>query len=307
MPADFSSSPCVLSSSPRHGIFHHKASDTPSEQLIVTFASKFEKLGDEGFGTRFALSRGYDTIYVSQTPEAWHQAVDYEEIESLILPIAYGREIIAYGSSAGAYAALYFAGVLGARVLAFAPRNDIHPVITTDPATTARDFTHKPSLNDGPLSPHTPLVVFDPYQPKDSRMVNNWLLSGYPNAELRQVIRAGHNVAGVLQEHGLLGKFAEQFFSGKIPGEIDVWEADSVNWHFTQAFRLKHQGDLDGALKHAKICQEKSPDKSILATIIAWAKELGDYATLAQAEIELAALKEKIRNNRAGRTKPTHG
>lgn len=290
--------PVVLSSSQRHRIVYHQTSEKPSNRLIVTFAPKSDNFSDEGFGTRFALSRGHDTIYVAPTREAWHQAIDHDMMRKTILPVANGREIIAYGSSAGAYAALYFAGTLNARVLALAPRNDIHPIVAVDPALTDRDFVHTENLNDGPLSPYNPMIVFDPDQLKDAIMVSKWVLPAYSNAELRHVIRVGHNVSGFLQQQGRLGPLVEQFFSGEIPGDIDLWEENSGNWHFIRAFRLEQQGDLAGALKHAMISQRLTPHRKTLLFIIALAKTLGDKAIMIQAKTELNDLQRLNRKRK---------
>ncbi|MBU3031279.1 hypothetical protein [Paracoccus marinaquae] len=291
--------PEVLSYSDRHRVVHHRAADAPSERLVVTFAPRTDRLADSGFGTDFALSRGHDTIYVGQHRDAWHQGIDSEDLARLILPIAAGREIVAYGNSAGAYAALYFGGALAARILAIAPRNDIHPLISVNPARTRRDFRHCARLEDGPLSPQAPMVLFDPHQPKDGRLVRQWIAPAYPAADLRALTHTGHSVIVVLHRRGLLAPLVEEVFRGRVPGEIALWEPGSPRWHFARGHRLREDGDLAGALACFRLALTAEPHKNTALAVIDCARRLGEDEVMAEARRQLEELKQAARRQRS--------
>lgn len=216
----------------------------------------------------------------------------------LIVPVAAGREIVAYGNSVGAYAALYFGGALNARILSIAPRNTIHPLISVNPAQTAPLFTHRERLEDGPLSTHVPLVLFDPHQPKDARLVRRWILPAYPDADLRPLTRTGHSVIAVLQAKGLLRGIAEAFFRGDPVPPIRMGKEGTPDWHFAEGHRLQSMGDPEGALVHYRAALDGERHKNLLLMLARCAAEVGDEATYAAANDELAAMKRDRRQKR---------
>lgn len=285
----------VLSASDTHRVVHHRAGPEPSERLVVTFAPKSDNFRNEGFGTRFALSRGHDTIYVAQTRFAWHQGIGHEELAAQVLPVAAGREIVAYGNSAGAYAALYFGGALNARILAVAPRNDIHPLITVSQSATRDRFVHHADLTALPVSAHAPIVIFDPHQGKDSRLVYRWAVPAYPEAVLHPVFGAGHNVIGCLQGKRMLGHIVQSVFRGECPGEISVWEPGSHHWHVTEGYLARKRGDPRQAMEHLHAARKLGRSMNLMFDIIQCASELGDTETAAEAARELDLLKAERR------------
>lgn len=293
--------PEVLSASDHHRVVLHRAGDEPSEHLIVTFAPKSDNFGDEGFGTRFALKQGHDTVYVAQTRFAWHQAIDHEDLAALILPVAAGRGIVAYGTSAGGYAALYFGGALDARIMAFSPRNDIHPLISVSEKLTREKFRHRPALDEVPKSRHRPVCLFDPHQSKDSRLVHQWAAVAYPDALLHPVFGTGHNTIGALQRRGVLSPMAKAFFNGVQPDPVQIWEEGSHFWHVSQAHDLKQKGHLQDALSHLLQAWTLESTTNVLIEVVRLAKQLGDTDTAAKATAEMNAIKHRRRTNKVGK------
>lgn len=291
--------PDILSASDHHRIVLHRAGPSPSERLIVTFAPKSDNFGNEGFGTRFALKQGHDTIYVAQTRYAWHQAIDHEHLAETILPVAAGREIVVYGSSAGGYAGLYFGGALNARILAIAPRNDIHPLITVSEKLTREKFRHKPTLEEVPKSKHPPVVIFDPHQGKDSRLVYRWAAPAYPDAMLHPVFGTGHNVIAGLQGRGILGPMVKAFFLGMSPRPIRMWEEGTYFWHVHQAHEARQRGDARGALNHLMDAWKMESAINVLSSIARLAEGLGEQEIAAKALEEMNVIKHRRRMNKA--------
>ncbi|MCJ8139404.1 hypothetical protein [Falsirhodobacter halotolerans] len=159
-----------------------------------------------------------------------------------IRPVAAGREIVAYGGSVGAYAAMYFGGILDARILALAPRNRLHPLCNAMPGR----LQHHEHLSEIPIYSHRPVVFFDPKQPKDARLVNRWVRAAYPDAH----IRVGHNVIGGLATSVHLGTIASGFFCGTVPPAIQIWDQTSPHWYAGESNRAEQKGDLETALNH---------------------------------------------------------
>lgn len=289
----------VLSASDIHKVVHHQAAVEPSETLVVTFAPKSDNFRTKGFGTALALSQGYDTIYVAQTRTAWHQGIDHDELAAQILPVAAGRKIVAYGASAGAYAALYFGGALNARILAIAPRNDIHPLITVSAEKTRAEFKHREHLDDVPKTEHAPVILFDPHQKKDARLANRWAAAAYPGAELHPIFGTGHNVVGGLHSAGALKPLALDFFQGISPKLVMIWGEGSRNWHITQAHFAEKRGDDAVALDHLLSALGYEKSLNLLLDIIRVATRLDMPEIAAAADQDLRKVKAERRRKPA--------
>lgn len=279
--------PTVLSASPLHRVVHHPHPDGPTERLVVTFAPKTDALADEGFGTRLALKRGHDTVYVGSHRNTYHQGIGLKELVDLILPIAGGREVIAYGGSAGGYAALYFGGALNARILAIAPRNDLHPLCSTIPGR----FKHLPNLEDVPTSSHQPVVFYDPKQPKDARLAHKWVRPAYPDADLRPVFGVGHNVIGGLSKANVLAPLATGFFKGIAPGPIQIWDRTSPHWHAGESYAAERRGDLQAALDHLVAAAAIEATMPVLQDVVRLANKVGDTSKAEDAARALCRMK----------------
>jgi tetratricopeptide (TPR) repeat protein len=105
--------------------------ETPSQTLFFTFTERgFRKLDGPGFGTLFLTKLGYDVISVKSLFDHWYQDLPLELIACVCRFFSRRRNIytkkISYGSSMGAYAAIFFSEVLRVdAVIAISPQFDI--------------------------------------------------------------------------------------------------------------------------------------------------------------------------------------
>lgn len=175
-------------------------------------------MAEEGFGTGFCRARGWNHVYVAKRPDSRFRSLAPERLAQLLRPIIEGREVYTYGSSAGGYAALYYGGVLNARILAVSPRNTQHPLYRIPPgmreaARRLREgFYHHLTLAEMPLSVHRPTILVDPRQRLDMKMLNEWVLPAYPQARITHVRNGGHEVLLRLSAAGVLQPVIEGFF-----------------------------------------------------------------------------------------------
>lgn len=99
-----------------------------SEKLVITF-NPYEHTGfnHAGFGESFLSRYGYDLLVFKMKSDDWYQDLSHEDIVFIVKQLKQDYKIrLGYGSSMGAYAALYFAESLHLdRVLAFSPQYSI--------------------------------------------------------------------------------------------------------------------------------------------------------------------------------------
>jgi len=185
--------------------------------LIVTFNPMGRDIEQSGFGSSFARDEGYDNLHVSERHWSFYQDLSLEAFAEHASPVAQEYEhVFTYGSSLGGYAALYFAGTLNATAISFSPQLPPAPY-----ARAIKGESHKFSgvavkhiaLPDAPKSQHAPYVCFDPMHKVDRTFVNTFLLSAYPNANIRHE-KGGHKPIAVLKERGLLKPMVRDILSG---------------------------------------------------------------------------------------------
>jgi|GEM_PF-6584214 len=275
----------VLSASAEHRVAYHPARKA-SEKLIVTFSPINEKLAYSGFGTQTALTLGYDTVYVGSHHKVMHRGLDIETVERLVLPVAAGREIIAYGASAGAYAALYFGGNLNASIIAFSPRLPVHPYLSGNSEESMQNLRHKLDLKDVPASSRKPIIIYDPHDKIDAKFADVWALPAYPDAHVCLTPAAGHGVIRRLKETGNLKETVKAMFEGKVPETIMVWDKDHCNYHYTKGFWAVQAGGDRKALYHFKAALKVAPQRHIYHAMIQVLRRLGDGEALKAAQRE---------------------
>ncbi|SIS98576.1 hypothetical protein [Paracoccus saliphilus] len=273
----------ILSATPKHRVVYHRA-ESPSRKLIVTFSPINEKLAYSGFGTGTALSLGYDTVYVGSHHKVMHRSLDIETVERLIAPVAAGREIVAYGASAGAYAALYFGGQLNAKIIGFSPRLPVHPYLSGNSEKSINELEHVLDLKDVPKSEHKPIIIYDPMDKIDAKFADHWVHPGYPDAHVYLAPMAGHGVISRLKETGNLKNTIKAMFEGHIPKEIIVWNKDHHNYHYTKGYLAAGKGSDRKALYHFKAALKIAERRHIYFALIQCARRLGDSDIVNRAE-----------------------
>lgn len=192
----------VLTDHADYRITLHRACERPSQRIVITFGGQPSDLADEGFGTPFCLERGWDTIYVAQRHGTQFQGLSIEAFRSATTEFCAGRDVVTYGSSLGAYAAIYYGGSVNARMIAAAPMLPAWRPLKLR-AYSDLPVTHG-DIKDGPLSEHQPVVIFDPKIKNDAHLIRDLAAPAYPNFRAVEVPYAGHTVLVTLSQARLL-------------------------------------------------------------------------------------------------------
>ena len=87
-----------------------------SHKCIITFGEIDSKLDETGFASKLVMSEGYDHIYVAQKIHTQYQFLSDKNFFNIIKNIITNKEVFTYGSSLGAYCALYYGGVINANI-----------------------------------------------------------------------------------------------------------------------------------------------------------------------------------------------
>ena len=181
----------------------HQAGPAPATRLVITFGGQPSDLRDAGFGTDFCLKKGWDNIYVAQRHGTQYQGLPLDAFAAAVAPLCKGRDVLTYGPSLGGYAALYYGGVIDARIIAAAPMLPAWPPLGHK---AYRDLvlTHQP-LAKAPRATRAPVVILDPALRNDSRILAEMIRPAYPAVRVIEVPHAGHAVLIPLQRARVLG------------------------------------------------------------------------------------------------------
>lgn len=259
----------------------HPAPKGPDEVLVITFGGQPSGIASSGFGTGWCLQYGWDTIYVAQKHGTQYQQLDLKSFAEAVLPVADGRDIVCYGSSLGAYAAIYFAGAIDARVIAAAPMLPAWPPLGRD--ADAIPLLHQP-LSAAPKTTRSPIVLYDPMVPADRKMIDQMIRPAYPNGRYVELEFAGHTVLQSLNRSKLLKPF--------IIGAIERDEVIEINrdveqdplWHYQKG---RHVSKSEPALArhHFERSLELAPSRHTAANLLVTLMRLGDRVA-AQAVLD---------------------
>lgn len=272
----------VLADHADYRITLHRAADAPTERLVVTFGGQPSGISDKGFGTDFALAGGWDTVFVAQRYGTQYQGLPVEAFRDALSGAILGRDVIAYGSSLGAYAACYYGGSIDARIVAAAPMLPAWPPLRNHAYAGLR-LQHR-DMREGPLSRRDPVVLYDPMVLPDRRMIEEMIRPAYPGLREFRVPFGGHTVLVTLSRAGLLKPVIRALFDRDELIEVEVPTEGSPIWHFQ---RGKHFYRTDRAAARAEL--EKSlaiePASDVLALLLRLLVRMGDAAA-AQALVD---------------------
>lgn len=178
----------------------------PSAACVVTFGNYVDVPTEQpkGFGEAFLDQHGIDAVHVVGRGNDWYQYDEMPEVLAAIRAAVGGdRRVLTYGSSMGGYAALRFAGALGAAgAIAISPQYSLDPEAVPFERRwrpEARRIRFRPWPDD---HPPPGIVFYDPHGP-DRLHVDLWSAG-------RDLVRvaipyAEHPAATFLAETGLLG------------------------------------------------------------------------------------------------------
>ena len=202
-------------------IEHHPRAGGGST-LVITF-DPLLYLADKPYFARDFLGReAVDVVSVRKKDENFYQALSREAFEAALRPLLpqYTR-VVAYGSSLGAYAALYYCRDIDCQVIASSPRVSVHPVYGVEVWQKKAAFRHER------FSPRRPVVccafiVYDPKDAIDKRFIEGDVLPQFPAATVLRVPYSGHPANHFLSDIGFIAPFVRAVIAGKPVPQPDL-------------------------------------------------------------------------------------
>ncbi|UPK31826.1 hypothetical protein IVB18_26210 [Bradyrhizobium sp. 186] len=189
-----------------------------SNIVLISFTERTiapRNLSDQGFGQDFARKQAIDGFYVKCAGNHWYQYPEMLDALSAIRRAASGKDIVTYGSSMGAYAAMKFASALGAkRAVA------ISPIFSPDPRKPPFEGRWKTDADQIEFIDDTMIgaadtdafVLTDPTH-ADARH-GRLFRATFPRCTIVAVPFASHPVGHFLREAGLLGDLVKDLIFG---------------------------------------------------------------------------------------------
>lgn len=213
----------------RHGVLHddeqiridHFAQTKRSRVLVITFDPLLYLSGKPHFGQDFLRKLAVDIVAVRKKGEDFYQSLSRETFLAAVQPVLRRHSrVIAYGSSLGAYAALYFCRDIDCEVVASSPRVSAHPHYGAKVWQRKVEFRHQPF--DARVRPRCrAIVIFDPKEPLDRRYIEGEVLPQFPHATVMRVPYSGHPSNHFLAEIGFIAPFVRAVVAGATQPTLD--------------------------------------------------------------------------------------
>ncbi len=179
----------------------------PGDTVAVTFDPIHVQAGQPAYAGAFLHKAGVDTLAVRKKAEHFYQPLSRESFDSIAAPCLqrYPRRL-AYGSSLGAYAVLYFCRDGFDLVISSSPRVSPHPRHGADFWRQRVVFLHEAF---DPVEPATSaaVVFYDPHDDLDRQFVQEELRPAWPRARFRPVPYSGHPTNQFLAEIDFIAPF----------------------------------------------------------------------------------------------------
>ncbi|MFD1912407.1 hypothetical protein [Halodurantibacterium flavum] len=234
----------VLAVAPDYQITAHLHRE-PTKKVIITFSAINVGKSQLGFGTEFALKSGHDTVFVAQSRKSQYQGLSLEQFAEAVSPVLGNREIFTYGSSLGGYCAVYYGGIINARIIASAPLNSAHPSIK---ARNFRGFKFNHiDIIDAPKSSYSPIILFDPHRQVDKMFIDRCIRPAYPDGQYCEFPFAGHTVLETMRNCGVLKEFISSILETGVAPEIKLQSEGNFVWHAERGQYFLAQGRSEEA------------------------------------------------------------
>lgn len=197
--------------------------DRGADTTFIVFNGYGSTLKSTPFGLHFLLAQGFNVVSCLHNNNQY-QGLSLKQFEHHIKPLVKDKKVFLYGSSLGAYCAIYYAGAVNGNVIAAAPRNSAHPdMIRLNGAASKykpENFKHN-NIVDNKITDGRVYVLVDPNEKQDMMFLNSFVLTAYPNSEVIKFPYAGHEVLFHVNETGQLKKIISEIVSGKQRISID--------------------------------------------------------------------------------------
>lgn len=203
----------------------HLPQGRPVDTLVVTFTGHDQvDISLPGFGEVLLRKAGLDLICVQKRANNAYQSMTRQAFTAAAGPIMarYSR-VCFYGTSVGAYAALFFGRPHHADILAISPRNPIHPAYVELAGRKPHPrwkFEHEP-LRAGENNARRVVAFHDPVQggtaiaESDMRLMTDFVVPAFPQLENLASPHTGHPSTTALAEVHLLRPAVLGFFQGQ--------------------------------------------------------------------------------------------
>jgi hypothetical protein len=184
------------------------------QTLVVTFDPIAYNWNRPPFGHEFLHKQSLDVVAVRKKGENFYQPLSREAFAAAVRPVAsrYAR-VVCYGSSLGAYAALYYGRDEPWIVIASSPRNSTHPHYGARHWQDQVAFQHERFGTAVAARCHA-FVLFDPKDPTDRRYIDGEVLPQFPQAEVLRVPYSGHPTNQMLGDIGFIAPFIRALIAG---------------------------------------------------------------------------------------------
>lgn len=209
-----------------------------SDITFIVFNGAGSTLASVPFGLKFLISQGYNVIACLHDNDQY-QGLSFGEFKRNIESLVKGKTVFLYGSSLGAYSALYYAGAVNGNVIAAAPRNSAHPSVIERHGALSKyrveDFRHK-NYFENKLTSGSVDILVDPHDEQDMDFLNKFVLNVYPKTRLLLFGHAGHQVLFHVNRTGQLKRIINDIVTCK----KDIYIDSEIDSEFSDLGRAKH-------------------------------------------------------------------
>nr|WP_289037970.1 CapA family protein [uncultured Allobacillus sp.] len=245
--------------------YYSKGTPFSSNKCIITFGEIDSNMEDLGFGSKLIMSNGYDYIYVAQRKQTQYQFLEAETFANIVGEVIKGKDVYTYGSSLGAYCAIYYGGIINANILAMSPRIPAHPAINALMRSRFKNkgFKHN-ELHEVKQTNNRVAIFYDENNYIDRHYVDIYIKPVYPNASYHHIDYAGHYTARALLLSGQLKKVATDFFNNNNL-EYELNKNAILDWHIDKAEKRINNGKLLHAQENIDVLlsSKKSQDENV--------------------------------------------
>jgi len=189
------------------------------DKLAITF-QPYGGLGYDvkGFGENYLISLGYDVLCFKTISNNWYQDVSKNDLSKHVGLLAKNYSFcIGYGSSMGAYAALYFSEVLNLNtVIAFSPQFSIDRKLVSfenrwENEANSLQFNHQELLGNKEVKV---ITIYDPFDKLDKKHAS-LIRKKFPTGKDIRLPFTGHPPLISLNESEQLRTFVEALLENK--------------------------------------------------------------------------------------------
>jgi hypothetical protein len=179
----------------------------PTQTVVLTFDPILYGTHLRSFGREFLRKAGADVVAVRKKHENFYQPLSRERLRAVTAEhlARYGRKLV-YGSSLGAYAALYYGWHGFDLVIASSPRISVHPRHGVAHWQRKVAFRHEPFSASQPATSPA-IILFDPKDAQDRAFIEGELLPAWHHAEVIRVPYSGHPSNQFLSEIHFVAPF----------------------------------------------------------------------------------------------------